>query len=171
MDIPVYQYIDVVPERYTVISDVQIEFDVPLESISDYHATLQDISLYMFKNGTWVNLPTWTTGSKNGMGLYRASSPEFSLFAITIRNGPYSPPREAAFTASREPENMPGDEARKPGVPAFPEPPVPLFTPVTSANGQAVLPLLAGIAVISGMVTGVVLIRHWWIRRQNPPLL
>jgi PGF-pre-PGF domain-containing protein len=169
VDIPVYQYIDVVPARYTVISDVQIEFDVPLESISDHHATLQDISLYMFKNETWINLSTYTTGSKNGWVFYRAGSPEFSLFAITLHNEPYGPPREAAFTASPELENMPADDARKPGVPAFPEPPVPLLTPFTSANGQAIPPFFASIAVISGMVTGIVLIRHWWIRRQNPP--
>jgi hypothetical protein len=130
---------------------------------------MQDISLYMFKNETWINLPTCTTGSKNGWARYRAGSPEFSLFAITIRNEPYSPSRDAAFTASPERENMPGDEARKPGVPAFPEPPVPLLTPVTSANGQAIPPFLAGIAVISGMVTGVVLIRYWWVRRLHPP--
>ena len=34
IDIPVYQYIDLVPARYSVISSALIEFDVPL-SIAD----------------------------------------------------------------------------------------------------------------------------------------
>jgi PGF-pre-PGF domain-containing protein len=171
VDIPVYQYIDVVPAHYTVISDAQIEFDVPLESIGDSHATVQDVSLYMFKNRTWVTLPTYSTGSKNGRVLYCARSPEFSLFAITIRNEPYSPPQEYAFMVSSVPENIPADESRKSGVLVSPEPQVLPPAPVTSAKEQAFPPFLAGIAGISVMVIGTVLVRHWWTRRQNPPSL
>jgi len=159
------------PARYTVISDVQIEFDVPLEATGDHHATLQDVRLYIFKNGTWVNLPVHTTEIKNGRVLCRAGSPEFSLFAITIRNKPYSPPQEPSFTALPEPENIPGDESRKPAVPAFSEPILPPLTPVRSAGRQDFMPFFAGITVVSGIVTGTVLIRHRLIHRQDPPSL
>ena len=78
MDKPVYQYIDVIPARYTVISAALIEFDVPLFSIADHHASMNTVSLCMLNNRTWICLPTYTSGSKNGRVLYHAESPEFS---------------------------------------------------------------------------------------------
>ena len=122
-----------------------------------------------FKNGTWIALPTSSTGSKNGRALYRAGSPEFSLFAITIRNDPYSPSQESAFTVSPNPETIPGDKTGKPGIPAIPKTPEDPHVPVASERGQEVIPFLAAIAGISVIVTGAVLIRYWWIREQNPP--
>lgn len=171
VNIPVYQYIDLIPAQYSVISDVQIEFDLPPGSTGNPPATRQDVRLFMFKNGAWVTLPTSTTGTKNGMAHYRAGSPEFSLFAITLCNEPVSPPPDPAFTASPDPGNVPGDEPGKPGVPAFPNPPEQSIASGTPAQGQTYLPVFAGIAAISGIVMGVVLIRHWWVRRQNPPSL
>jgi PGF-pre-PGF domain-containing protein len=169
VDIPVYQYIDVVPARYTVISHVQIEFEIPLESTGDHNTTGKAVSLNIFHNGTWVTLPTSATGTRNGMAHYRAESPEFSLFAITIRNNTYRPSQKSVFTKSPDPETIPGDETREPGIPAIPKTPKDPLVPVASASGRAPMPFLAGIAGISVIVTGAVLIRWWWIRGQNPP--
>jgi hypothetical protein len=166
---PVYQYIDVVPAHFLVITGAQIEFEIPLESTGDHNTTRKEVSLNIFHNGTWVTLPTSATGTRNGMAHYRAESSEFSLFAITIRNNTYNPPHEKTFTVSPNPETIPGDETGKPGIPAIPKTPEDLIVPVASASGQVPLPFLAGIAGISVIVTGAVLIRWWWIRGQNPP--
>jgi len=166
MDMPVYQYIDVIPARYTVISEVQIEFDVPLESIGDHHAILRDVSLCMFKNGTWVNLPTYTTGNKNGKALYRAESPGFSLFAITIRNETCIAPQESVPTVSPVSGKSTGYEFLESTISAIPESPVKI-APGGSNTGFSFMPLVIGIMGMIGMVIGVLLIRSWWGRRKT----
>ena len=80
--------------------------------------------MYLFQNGTWVALPTYATGIKNGRVLYRAGSPEFSLFAITINNTPFSQTQESAFTISPEPDSLPKNKMASQGVPVFTNLPV-----------------------------------------------
>jgi PGF-pre-PGF domain-containing protein len=171
VDIPVYQYIDVIPAHFSVISNVQLEFEIPLESIGDENITHKEVRLAMFKNETWFALPTYTTGTKNGRTLYRAESPEFSLFAITIHNEPLSISQESAFRKPSEPDTIPWDKPVKPGVPVFPDPPVQPIVSATPAQGQPFLPVPTGIAVICVVVMGAGFLGLWWIRRRNPPSL
>jgi hypothetical protein len=169
VDIPVYQYIDVKPVHFSVISNAQLEFDVPLESIGDQNITRKEVSLSMFKNGTWVALPTSSIGSNNGRALYRAESPEFSLFAITIHNEPLSISQESASNKQSEPDTIPDNKPVKPGVPVFPDPPVQSIVSATPTQGQPFLPVPTGIAVICVVVMGAGFLGLWWIRRRNPP--
>jgi PGF-pre-PGF domain-containing protein len=163
VDMPVYQYIDVVPARYTLISAALIEFDVPLFPIAHHTASMNNVSLCMFKNGTWVNLPTYTTGSKNGKTLYRAESPEFSLFAITIQNETCIPPHESVPTVSPVSGKSAGHESQESNISAIPEIPV-KNTPGGSNTGFSFVLLIFSIMGMIGIVIGVVLIRSWWVR-------
>jgi len=163
MDMPVYQYISIIPARYTVISAALIEFDVPLFSIADHHATLQDVSLCMFKNGTWVNLPTYTTGCKNGRVLYHAGSPEFSIFAITIQNETWIAPHESIPTMSPLSGKRTGYESQESNISAIPEIPMKI-APGGSNMGFSFMLLIISIMGIIGIVIGVILIRSWWVR-------
>jgi PGF-pre-PGF domain-containing protein len=167
--IPVYQYIDVKPAQFSVITGVQLEFDIPLESIGDQNITRRDVGMYLVQNGTWIALPTYATGIKNGRALYRSESPEFSLFAITINNTPFSQTQESAFMISRESDTIPKEHNGETGVPLFTNLPVQPTIPETSAPEQPVQSIFSGIMVISIIVISIVLIQHWWIRRQNPP--
>ena len=155
--IPVYQYVDVKPAQFSVISDVQLEFEIPLELMGDQNISRKEAGLYLFQNGTWIALPTSATGIKNGRVLYRAGSPEFSLFAITINNTPFSQSQESAFTISPETDTIPAEHEGDPKVPAFADPPVLPNISVTSAPEQPDQPVFSGIMVISIIVISAVL--------------
>lgn len=85
-DMPVYQYVELMAGHYDCISSAIIEFDVPLTFPGDTNATTDQVMLCMYRNRTWVCLPTVFEGNNNGRSHYSAESPEFSLFAIIIRN-------------------------------------------------------------------------------------
>jgi hypothetical protein len=167
--IPVYQYIDISPAHFSIITDVQLEFDIPLDSTGEQNITRRDVGMYLFQNGTWIALPTYATGIKNGRVLYRSESPEFSLFAITIANTPFGQTQESAFTISPESDTLPKADNGGSDDPVFTNLPVLPTTPDTSAPEQPVQSFFSGIMVISIIVISAVLIRLWWIRRQNPP--
>jgi len=163
MDTPVYQYIDVIPARYTVISVALVEFDVPLFSIADHHAPVNTVRLCMLNNRTWVCLPTYPSGSKNGRALYRAESPEFSLFAITIRNETCIASPQSVPTVFPVPEKSTGYEPRESNISAIPEIPVKI-APDGSNSGFSFMPLVMSIMGMIGVVIGVVLLRNWGVR-------
>jgi PGF-pre-PGF domain-containing protein len=167
--IPVYQYVDVKPAQFSVITGVQLEFDIPLDSNNVKDITRRDVGMYLFQNGTWIALPTSATGIKNGRVLYRSESPEFSLFAITVNYTPVSQTQESAPAKSPEVDTNPRDYYIESGVPVLTDLPAQATTSDTAAPGQPVQRSFFGIMVVSTFTISVVLIRHWWIRRQNPP--
>jgi PGF-pre-PGF domain-containing protein len=164
----VYQYVDVTPAQFSVITDVQLEFGIPLESMSDQNITEKEVRMYLFQNSTWVALPTNATGTKNGRALYRSESPEFSLFAITINNKPFSQTQGSAITISPDSHTVTKEHNGDSGVLLTTNLPV-QPTPDTSASERPVRSFFSGIMVIITIMISAVLIRHWWIRRQNPP--
>jgi PGF-pre-PGF domain-containing protein len=163
LDMPVYQYIDVIPARYTVISAALIEFDVPLFFISDNHASVNNISLCVLNNRSWVCLPTDTTGSKNGKALYRAESPEFSLFAITMQNETCLAPITDIPTVSPVSEKSTGYESGESNISAIPENPVKIASD-GSKKVLSFIPLVISIMGILGIMIGVVVIQS---RREH----
>jgi PGF-pre-PGF domain-containing protein len=159
MDIPVYQYIDVVPARYTFISAALIEFDVPLFSITDPHGSMNNVRLCMLNNRTWMCLPTYRSGSKNGKALYRAESQELSLFAITIQNETHIAPPGSMPAATTVSEKTPGYQSQESNISAIPDIPVKI-APDGSNTGFSFIPLVISTMGIFGIGIGVVLIRR-----------
>jgi PGF-pre-PGF domain-containing protein len=166
---PVYQYVDITPAQFSVITDVQLEFGIPLESMSDQNITEKEVRMYLFQNSTWVTLPTNATGTKNGRTLYRSGSPEFSLFAITINNRPSSQTQGSAISISPDSDTVIKEYNGDFSVLLTTNLPVQPTTPDTSAPEQPVQSFFSGIMVIITIMISAALIRHWWIRRQNPP--
>jgi PGF-pre-PGF domain-containing protein len=163
IDMPVYEYIDVIPARYTVISAALIEFDVPLFSIDDRPASMNNVSLCMLNNRTWICLPTYCSGSKNGKALYRAESPEFSLFAITIQNETGKALLESISAASPVSEKSTIYESQASNLSAIPEIPVKI-APGGSNTGFSFTLLIISIMGMIGIGIGVVLMLRWGIR-------
>jgi PGF-pre-PGF domain-containing protein len=163
IDIPVYQYIDVIPARFTAISSVLIEFNVPLFSIPDPPESLNNVSLYMLNNRTWIRLPTTLTGSKNGNAMYRAESPEFSLFAITIRNETDIASFGNKPAPSMVSEMSSGYKSRESNISAIPDIPVKI-APDESNTGFSFLPLVISTMGVLGIGMGVVFVRSRWER-------
>jgi PGF-pre-PGF domain-containing protein len=160
-DNPVYQYIEVIPARYAVISAALIEFDVPL-TIADQGAPLNNVGLCMLNNTTWRCLPTVRSGNKNGNALYRAESPEFSLFAITIQNMTGIASRTITPAISPALISGTGDESPESDLSDFSEIPVKI-TPTKPDTGFLFPLFIISITGILGVVIGMVLIYRIWV--------
>jgi PKD repeat protein len=163
-----YQYIDLVPARYTSITNAAITFTVPQAWLDEHHVAPQDIAMYHSVNGQWVALPTTVAGTQNGIVTFTATSPGFSLFAIA--GTPVTPEAPGVRTI--------GDLAAGsgPAADSRPSPQAPIVTQTTAVvaplHGQAPeipLPLLA-LAGLVVLAAGGFFVRRWWIRRQNPAL-
>jgi hypothetical protein len=173
----VYQYLDLVPARYTTITGAVISFTVPLSWLNDHHIVPQNVVLYHLAGSTWVPLPTTWVESRDGQAYFTASTPSFSRFAITAKSSPAATVSQTVVTpavVTPEVKNTPPAIIAAPvaGTPAparttaSPSPapadtPKPGFTPAVIGTGAAGLAILA---------IGAVYTRRWWIRRQNPAL-
>lgn len=161
---PVYQYIDLMPARYTTISAALIEFDVPLSFIDENHATADEIGLWILRNQTWFRLPTRALGNKNGRACYSADSPEFLLFAVARGNKTFAAQEKVAFPVPPGEDIIAEDKSEKPVVP-FPSQTKVLPTPADPGSGSPGLQVIAGITGFCGFGIGAIIIRRRWIRR------
>ena len=170
----VYLYLDISPARYGTITGAVITFSIPQSWMTENHLTPQDIVLYHNVGTGWQALPITVVKTENGQVFFSAISPGFSRFAITgqahatvtlvttvsahgqtFDNAVKSPGAESAVPAA------PGPIARETSaVPASaaPETGFPFIT--------AALVAVCGV----GLIGGGLLVRRWWIRRQNPAL-
>lgn len=80
-----FQFIELTLYKTTddAISSVQIEFTVPLSWLEEEGFDPADIVLYRWHEGEWQSLPTDFVKEENGKVYFTATSPGFSLFAIT----------------------------------------------------------------------------------------
>ncbi len=164
----VYEYADIVPARYVSISGVAIEFDIPRTWLESRNAGPDSIVLQRFNSTKWETLPTNVTGNSSGFVSYRANSPGFSLFAISIGKSPAATGLSSTVPATQA-QGTAGE-----GIRAT-TPPLAATSPVPAQTGQPspVLPLttIGLIGAILVVIFGVAIIaRRWWIRRQNPAL-
>jgi hypothetical protein len=79
-----YQYIDLVPARYTTIDQSLISFTVPLSWLKDNNIDPQNVVLNNLDGDAWTALPTTFVKSEGIWAYFTAESPEIaSRFAIT----------------------------------------------------------------------------------------
>jgi PGF-pre-PGF domain-containing protein len=164
LDTPVYQYIDVIPARSGVISAALIEFDVPLVVIREHHATWDDVTLCRLNSSTWDCLPVIMAGSENGRMIYRAASPDISLFAITIRNSTATGLPGERNAVPPATGTVPEHGTITPVKPVISNAPV---TPVPASFDTSFSFILSVIltAGIVGMILVIVLIGQWRMKQ------
>ncbi len=164
----VYQYIEIVPARFTTIDEATITFTIPDAWLEEHGFSPENIVLYHYENNKWVALPTTVSGTQNGIVTFTATSPGFSLFAIAGTPGSPAAPEVKTFgelAASPRPaaESPPGQRApvvtQTPAAPAI----------IPASFGIPLLPLLALTGIII-LAAGGFVVRRWWMRRQNPAL-
>jgi len=164
----VYEYIGIVPARFTSITAAAITFTVPAAWLEENGIPPGNIVLYHYENGAWVALPTTVTGTQNGIVTFTATSPGFSLFVIA--GTPETPKTPVMRTfGDLAAGSGPAAESR-----AGPEAPVvtqtsPALVPSHGQEPEIPLPLLA-LAGLVILAAGGFVVRRWWIRRQNPAL-
>ena len=154
-----YQYIDLVPARFTEITGANITFTVPAAWLAEHNLTAEEVVMYHYNGTTWEALPTTVEGTAGTTVTFMATSPGFSLFAISGIEQP-----EEAVTTPTAAQTTSSAVAQ------------PTATQTTAAPAGDAAPdfPLGTVALIAGAVLVLIgagyLIRRWWIRRQNPAL-
>jgi len=165
LDGSVYQYIEVIPSRYGVITSARVEFDVPLATLADYNAAPEGVRLSRLNNGSWVSLPTSTLGVKNGRSLFSANTPEFSLFAIIIRND-----TRPVLNQDKPLELIPSENSIAYEHPDTAIPPATVtIVPRASEERDTGIPFMVFIILALGMIgIGLVLVVYGYRRNTEP---
>ncbi|MDO9034285.1 MAG: C1 family peptidase [Methanoregula sp.] len=124
----------------------------------------QDITIQYYDNTakTWVSLPTSVDLSTQTV---TTTTKHFSLFAVFVK---------VARTASSAPTLAAYSRETPAAVIHTPAGIVPTETPVPAPpQSTSPLPVVTIVAIIAGLATligCILLLRRWWIRRQNPAL-
>jgi PGF-pre-PGF domain-containing protein len=166
-----FQYLTLVPARYSTITNALIEFTVPQSWLDKNHIAPGSIVLYRLTSDGWIALPTTMLYAKDGFMYFSAQSPGFSLFAIAGMPATATPlpikPTPAAFSSPVQ-EQAPAAVAK---VPVTTET-TPLPTAPDAPAGSSGIPVTPALVVLGcvGLVGGGIVARRWWIRRQNPAL-
>ncbi|PKL68442.1 MAG: hypothetical protein CVV30_11060 [Methanomicrobiales archaeon HGW-Methanomicrobiales-1] len=173
------------------IDHADIAFSVS-KSWLDTHAVLPDqIVMMRYTNNQWVELPTRLDQSLADRYQYVTTTPGFSYFAITVKL-PGATDGAGNVTQAGTFLDLPGKAAdtavTEPATALNTGPATMLPVPVTTVNAAApqsfssgieiffptqgitLVTILAWVAVIVIIVICVLLVRRWWIRKQNPAL-
>jgi PGF-pre-PGF domain-containing protein len=154
------------------ISTGTISFEVSGTWLSNHGLAPENIVLMRFHNNEWTELPTTYQYEAGGAYYFTATTPGFSYFAIANRVN--TTPASATETITSIPVTSATVTVSTPASSA----PVTSTTTVPSAagtntGGSAGIPtlaILAGIGAIAIVAVGAVIVRRWWIQRQNPAL-
>ena len=166
----VYQYINLVPARYTSITKSVISFTVPQSWLDDNHIAPGSVVLYHQTANGWEALPTTVLSTKDGTVYFFAESTRFSLFAITGMPSAVTP---ATIATTQE---ITGSVVQTPAPAAIAKAPVttqttaPLATTQQPAAPSPLMNIILVIVAIGILAGGGFMVRRWWIRRQNPAL-
>jgi len=94
-------YVDLVPARFEEITGAEITFTVPAAWLAEHGFAPAEIVMHRYNGTAWEALPTWTVDNSGSTVTFRATSPGFSLSAITGIQG------ESAVTTPTAAETTP----------------------------------------------------------------
>ncbi len=151
----VFQYIDLIPARYTNITGATVTFTVPVSWLEEQNLSPADIVMYHYNGTEWTALPTMAGNTINGQVTFTAISPGFSLYAVS-----------GVAQTPAEPTTVPTPAETAP--PATPAPTSEQTTAVPISQPAPGLPLsmiaIGGVVVLA-LIGGGYLVRRWWIQR------
>ena len=158
-----YQYIDLVPARFENITGAIITFIIPVAWLDEHGLSPEEIVMYHYNGTAWEALPTTVERTGGGEATFTATSPGFSLFAISgvEQTGEAVTTPTAAQTtaqATAQATAQPTAEQTTAAPAGEPAPDFPLGT----------IAIVAGVVLL--LAAGGFLVHRWWIRRQNPAL-
>ena len=176
----VYESIQINWINPNVMSDATIQFSVRGSWMREHNVGPQEIVMMRQHDLVWAEIPTVYDHVANDIYYFRATTPGFSNFAVSVRknmtvavvsNTTTVPTSSPTMTSTAAITSTTGTiESSTPARQTSPTPtpvPAPAVQPET---GIPVLYIIAGIAIIILAVVGFFIGRRWWIRRQNPAL-
>jgi PKD repeat protein len=167
----IFQYISLVPARYTTITKAVINFTVPQAWLDENHIAPGSIVLYHQAANGWEALPATVLSTKDGTVYFSAQSTGFSLFAIAGTPTSLTPATVATTQGSMSAVvQTPAPAAALMKAPVTTQTTSPPATPAKPAAPSLLLNIVLVIAAIAIPASGGFIARRWWIRRQNPAL-
>ncbi|MCX6689888.1 MAG: PGF-pre-PGF domain-containing protein [Methanoregula sp.] len=155
------------------ISTAGITFSVTGAWLQDHKVAPEDIVMMRYADNQWREIPTRLDHTDGNQYYYTATTGGFSYFAITTKvKGDAS----QVISLSPTPTTIPTVHRSTTPVPGTPKTTIkPSQTPVpapshSTETGIPFITIIVGIIVLIAAVTGIILLRRWWIRRQNPAL-
>jgi len=164
------------------IKNVYITFSVDDGWIKQLGITPENLVMLRYYDNSWHETPTQITEHSNGRYYYVASASGVSYFAVTYKGALASTKttistRAAQTTIPRQTltESVITEPTRLVTYTTIPKKPVTTTTtvpPITSEEPYEIpiIWIIIGIGAFIGFVLIVLLVRRWWIRRQNPAL-
>nr|WP_319375094.1 PGF-pre-PGF domain-containing protein [uncultured Methanoregula sp.] len=177
----VYESIQINWINPNMMSDAVIQFSVKGSWLREQNIGPQDVVMMRQHDLIWAEIPTVFDHVANDMYFYRATTPGFSNFAVSVRKNvtavvivsntttipTTSPTLTTTATATAVTTRIPTSVPVKRTSPTPTPVPAPAVQPET---GVPVLYILAGIVIIIIAAAGFFFGRRWWWARQNPGL-
>jgi PGF-pre-PGF domain-containing protein len=166
----VYQYLFITSSTITgAVSKITFDFSVPQSWLTAHGFTTGDIVMMHYVDGQWQTLETQFVSEKSGNVYYRATSTGLSYFAIAYQKdgtnmGTSTPvpttlvTGRASVTDAPLPVSVTSKETQN-------QTPSMVTSPV---KGTPLTIIIIGIIGAIAIIIGAILVRRWWIRRQNP---
>jgi len=184
----VYQYLEITPARYDAITGATIAFTLPQSWLNEHHLAPQDIVMHHRDGTTWQALPSTVLDEKDGLVYFSATSPGFSIFAITGKAGSAISADKREMNTSAQVHTF-GDLVKSSDVESSEHVAPPVTRRPVAGQGPSMQQTTAGpapatvpnpgfpLATIALIGAGCIVlagsgwyVRRWYIRRQNPAL-
>jgi PGF-pre-PGF domain-containing protein len=179
---PLAYYLDITIKwvREDAVKEGNIRFSVDDGWLKDQGITPADLVMMRYHDNTWNELPTRMEKYSNGRYYYVATTSGFSYFAVT-RKGAAAPTPTPTLTSLVTITQQIKSESTTIATPR-PATPIPVRTKqvITTTTVPPVSPAVSpefpiiwivfGVAGFTGFFISIVVIRRWWIHRQNPAL-
>ncbi len=175
-----YLYITINWVREDAVKAGDIGFSVDNGWLKDQGITPADLIIMRYHDNTWSELPTRLEKYNNGRYYYGATTSGFSYFAV-MRKGAGAPTQTPTLMSTVTITQQIKSESTT-STTIRPVTPIPVRTkPVTTTTTVPpvsypespefpTLWIVFGMAGFTGIILSIVVIRRWWIHRQNPAL-
>ena len=168
----VYQYISLVPARYSTISSAVINFTVPQSWLDENHIPPGSIVMYHQTANGWDALPTTLLYTKDGTVFFSAQSGRLVYLRYCRYTGRHNTRAGHHYSSLSSPVQeqapVPVSETHESFATQTTAPPAAAAQPAAPSPLMVIIPIIAAIGLLG---CGGFLVRRWWIRRQIRPCL
>ncbi|MFH1399118.1 MAG: PGF-pre-PGF domain-containing protein [Candidatus Woesearchaeota archaeon] len=162
----VYKYLSIEPSGFTIadVSEVTFNFQIPKSWFEANGLNPASVVLKRYVDGKWEELSTSMGTEKTAFYEFEATSPWFSVFAMTAKKGAYTPTGSVVETPAVEEEITPEPAAKQPAAQT-------VTTPSTPAkkSGSSLFMLIVMIGIVIGLIVFMT-VKYMPAKKKEHPL-